>query len=172
MARPSHSVTVRHIRADLPVWIVAHYIPILLCLALWGNWYVGRVISKDGVFVASIAEVFALAWLISFRIVITPSELIFRSLFRGGNKISHNEIRKVRLAWKFWRTAGGPLLLIVEPKESGKKRELIINAKVFSKEAIDAVLNLGERFGESDDGGLRDGIVWKTLRDRNKFKGR
>ena len=58
----------------------------------------------------------------------------------------------------------GPMRLIIEPRENSKVHQLDINAKVFSQKAIDAVLELGARVAEADDGGLRDGIVLKSLR--------
>jgi hypothetical protein len=60
--------------------------------------------------------------------------------------------------------------LIVEPREGKKMKELAINAKVFSRAAIDAVLDVGAQVAKSDDGGLRDGIVLKTLRDWKRRK--
>jgi hypothetical protein len=59
----------------------------------------------------------------------------------------------------------GPLRLIIEPRKDSSVKQLDINAKVFSKKAIDAVLELGARVAEADDGGLRDGIVLKSLHD-------
>lgn len=47
---------------------------------------------------------------------------------------------------------------------------LDINAKVFSRAAIDAVLDLGAHVAEADDGGLRGGIVLKSLRDWKQRK--
>jgi len=111
-----------------------------------------------------------MAWLFSFRIVITPTELTFRSLFRGQQTLKHEEIKIVRFTWKFWQTKKGPLRLVVEPRDGSTKAKLEINAKVFSREAINAVLDLGARVGQADDGGLRDGIVLKTLRDFKKRK--
>jgi hypothetical protein len=60
--------------------------------------------------------------------------------------------------------------LIVEPREGIQKRELDINAKVFSRAAINAILDLGARVAEADDGGLREGIVLKTLRGWKRRK--
>jgi hypothetical protein len=55
--------------------------------------------------------------------------------------------------------------LVIEPRADNGVRTLDINAKVFSKAAIDAVLDLGARVAEVDDGGLRDGVVMRTLRE-------
>ena len=153
-------------RADLPAWILIGGLSNFPWLIVWGN--AGLGIHLIDLSIAIIASVFCFAWLISFRIVITPTELIFRSLFRGKQSIKHNEIKKVRLAWNFWRTRKSPLRLIVEPREGDKK--LDINAKVFSRLAIDAVLDLGARVAEADDGGLRDGIILKSLRDQKQRK--
>jgi hypothetical protein len=59
------------------------------------------------------------------------------------------------------------LQLVIESRGGGG-RVLSINAKVFSKAAIDAVLDLGARVAEADDGGLRDGVVMRTLRERKQ----
>lgn len=155
-------------RADLPAWIFIGGLSIFPWLIVWADAVHG--IDLTALAVAIIASVFGFAWLISFRIVITPTELIFRSLFRGKQSIGHDEIKKVRLSWKLWRSRKSPMRLIVEPREGGQKRELDINAKVFSRAAIDAVLDLGARVAEADDGGLRDGIVSKSLRDWKQRK--
>ncbi len=55
--------------------------------------------------------------------------------------------------------------LVIEPRDDSGVRELDINAKVFPRAAIDAVLDLGARVAEADDGELRDGIVMRTLRE-------
>jgi hypothetical protein len=78
-----------------------------------------------------IASGFGFAWLMSFRIVITPAELIFRSLFRGKRSIEYNEIKIVRLARNFRRATGGPLRLIVESREGNKLKEQTSTQKFF-----------------------------------------
>jgi len=55
--------------------------------------------------------------------------------------------------------------LVIEPREGSGARDLDINAKVFSRAAIDAVLALGARVAEADDGGLRDGVTLRALRE-------
>jgi hypothetical protein len=155
-------------RAALPAWILIGGLSNFPWLIVWGN--AGLGIHLADLLIAIIATGFGFAWLISFRIVITPTELIFHSLFRGKQTIKHDEIKKVRLAWNFWRTRKSPLRLVVEPHEGNGVKTLDINAKVFSREAIDAVLNLGEQVAEVDDGGLRDGIILKSLRDRERRK--
>ena len=155
-------------RADLPAWIFIGGLSILPWLIVWVNSV--RGIDFNALVIATAASGFAMAWLFSFRIVITPTELTFRSLFRGQQTLKHEEIKIVRFTWKFWQTKKGPLRLVVEPRDGSTKAKLEINAKVFSREAINAVLDLGARVGHADDGGLRDGIVLKTLRDFKKRK--
>lgn len=156
-------------RADLPAWILIGGLSCFLWLIAWTDATHG--IDLMSLSIAFIVSAFCFAWLVSFRIVITQNELVFRSLFRGKQSIKHDEIKKVRLAWKFWQTKKGPLRLIVEAREGcGVKRQLDINAKVFSRAAIDAVLDLGARVAEADDGGLRDGIVLKSLSGWKKHK--
>lgn len=155
-------------RADLPAWIFVGGLSNFPWLIVWGN--AGHSNNLTALFIAIIASALGFAWLISFRIVITPTQLIFRSLFRGKRSIKHDQIKKVRLAWNFWRTKKSPLRLIVEPCEGNKMKGLDINAKVFSRAAIDAVLDLGAHVAEADDGGLRGGIVLKSLRDWKQRK--
>ena len=149
-------------RADLPAWIFIGGLSCLPWLVVWADSVHGfRPVDW---LVALAVSVFGFAWLFSFRIVITPTEICFRSLFRGQQSIRHDQIRKVQLVWNLWNRTRGPLQLVIEPR-SGGGRVLSINAKVFSKAAIDAVLDLGARVAEVDDGGLRDGIVMRTLRE-------
>jgi hypothetical protein len=149
-------------RADLPAWIFIGGLSLFPWLIVWADATHG--VDFVALAVAIVASSFGFAWLVSFRIVVTPTELIFRSLFRGKQSIKHDEIKKVRLSWKLWRSRKSPMRLIVEPREGIQKRELDINAKVFSRAAINAILDLGARVAEADDGGLREGIVLKTLR--------
>ena len=120
-------------------------------------------LDRVGFAVAAAVSGFAVMWLGCFRIELTPDEMIFRSLFRGKRAIKHSEIKIVRLEWRFVASKG-PLRLVVEPKDVSKMARLDINAKVFSKAAINAVLDLGSRVAQADDGGLKDGIVLKTIR--------
>lgn len=121
-------------------------------------------IDATGVVFASAVSAFAFAWLFSFRIVLTPTEVIFRSLFRGRQSIRHEQIKIVRLIFAVRRNRG-PFRLVIEPRDGSGVRELDINAKVFSMAAIDAVLALGARVAQADDGGLRQGIFMKKLRE-------
>ena len=155
-------------RADLPAWILIGGLSCLPWLIVWANATHG--IDWASLSIALLVSGFCFAWLISFRIVISQTELSFRSLFQGKQTIKHDEIGKVRLAWKLWRTRRGPLRLIVELREGKKIAELDISAKVFSRAAIDAVLDLGARVAEADDGGLREGIVLKSVHDWKKRK--
>jgi hypothetical protein len=150
-------------RADLPVWILCSGLCGILWLTVWGNWYAGHGLDLPGALFASAVSVFAFAWVFRFRIEITETELTFCGLFQGRRRIKHEDIKKVRLAWKFWRTAGGPLRLIVETKNAAGPKEVSINAKVFSGATIDAVLELGRRVAEADDNGLRQGIIMKWV---------
>lgn len=152
-------------RAGLPAWIFIGGLSCFPWLIVWADSVHGFRLA-DWLLALAVSG-FGFAWLFSFRIVITPTEIRFRSLFRGQQSIRHDQIRKVQLAWKLWNRTGGPLQLIVEP-HAGGGRELTINAKVFSKAAIDAVLDLGARVAEADDGGLRDGVVMRTLRARKQ----
>ena|ERR1017187_1537277 len=150
-------------RADLPAWIFIGGLSCFPWLIVWVNSW--RSVDVTALLVAVAVSGFAFAWLFSFRIVVTPTEVRFRSLFRGQQSIRHDQIQKVRLAWSFRSRTRGPMRLVIEPRADNGVRTLDINAKVFSKAAIDAVLDLGARVAEVDDGGLRDGVVMRTLRE-------
>jgi hypothetical protein len=159
---------VRKYRADLPVWILCGGLCGIFWLPVWGNWYAGHGIDIFGVCFAGVISFFAFLWVYRFRIEISETELIFCGLFQGRQRIKHEDIKKVRLAWKLLKTTGGPLRLIVDTKKGSGIKELNINAKVFSGAAIDAVLELGRRVAEADDNGLRQGIVMKSLRNHKR----
>ena len=131
-------------------------------LVVWGS--SSRGLDITGFVVAVTVSGSALAWLLSFRIVLTQTEVQFRSLFRGQKRIRHDQIKKVRLAWSFRWRARGPMRLIIEPRDGTGARELSVNAKVFSRAAVEAVLAVGAHVAEADDGGLRDGVVLRAVR--------
>ena len=150
-------------RAHLPVWIFIGGLSCFPWLIVWVNSW--RGIDITAFLIAITVSGLAFAWLLSFRIVLTPTEVHFRSLFRGRQSIRHDQIQRVRLAWEFHHRTRGPMRLIIEPRAGTGVRELNINAKVFAKAAIDAVLELGARVAEVDDGGLRDGVVMRTVKE-------
>jgi hypothetical protein len=113
---------------------------------------------------ASFGAVFiaVLIWLAVFEIRITDDELRLRSLFGGVRRIKHSEIRNVRLGFGL-RSNGGPLRLFIE-RNLGDVPTVSINAKVFSRDAIRAVLDLGERVAMADSAGLEAGIAMRAIR--------
>ena len=151
----------RHYRAAPAAWIFIGGISNFPWLFVWADSVHGFIVT-DWLF-AILLSCMGLVWLFRFRITITQTELIFRSLMHGTQRVKHGEIKKIHLAWKLWRTTRPPFRLVVERRDDKKPME--INAKVFSREAIDAVLDLGARVAEADDDGLRDGIIMKSLRD-------
>src|SRR2546430_16313000 len=100
-------------RADLPAWIFIGGLSCLPWLIVWIN--SRRSIDVVALLIAVVISAFGFAWLFSFRIVLTPTEVFFRSLFRGQQRIRHEQIQRVRLGWSLQR-AGGPLRLIIEPR--------------------------------------------------------
>jgi hypothetical protein len=154
-------------RADFPAWILFGGLSLFPWLIVWLN--SARGLDIKSLLVAAILSGLAFAFLGSFKIMITPTELVFRSLFRGSQIIKHHDIKAVRLDWRFGGTKG-PLRLVVESREGTNMERLDINAKFFSRAAIDDVLALGSRVGEADDNGLRDGVVLKTLRSSRDQK--
>src|SRR5438093_10992420 len=137
-------------RADLPAWIGFGGLSCVPWLVVWGNsWH---SLDITGCAVAVAISGFALAWLLSFRIVLTERDVQFRSLFRGRKSIRHDQIKRVRLTWSLRGAARGPMRLVIEPRDGSRAGELSVNAKVFSRAAIEAVLAVGARVAEADDG--------------------
>jgi hypothetical protein len=152
--------------ADLPAWIAIGGISCLvLLLAYLDVFQSGKLTGYTILFVA--ASLLGFAWLLSFQIVLTPDEVIFRSLFRSRRALRNEEIKKVLLTHDFRRRREGPWQLIVEPRDHSMP-DLRINAKVFPWAAIDAVLNRGAEVAEADDGGLREGVYLPIFRQLRK----
>ena len=137
----------------------------LTALALWDTVHRGPSFWEAVVVFAAL-WVFAIVWVAAFEIRITEDELMFRALFGGTKRIQRSQIRKVSLGFGLsaW---GGPLRLCVHPKTRTAPR-LSINAKVFSREALRAVLDLGEQTSAADAEGLEHGVVMRTLRKRRR----
>jgi hypothetical protein len=70
----------KQFRADLPAWIFIGGLSNFPWLIVWADAVHGFRLMDW--LVAITTSGFALAWLFSFRIIITPTELIFRSLFQ------------------------------------------------------------------------------------------
>ena len=164
MSTEKQGVNPRNARygADLPAWIGFGGLSSLPWLVVWGNSSHG--LDTTGFAIAVTVSGFTLAWLLSFRIELTETEVQFRSLFRGRKSIRHDQIKKVLLTWNLRGGARGPMRLVIEPRDGSSVGELSINAKVFSRAAVDAVLALGARVAEADGGGLRDGVVLRAFR--------
>jgi hypothetical protein len=133
--------------------------------ALYGAWVaVKKPVAWEGTAVFGTFYVVLLIWAATFRIEITETELVFRSLIGGTKRVAHMDIEKIRLGIDL-SGRGGILRLFVKTKNRGA-REISINAKVFRSEAVRAVLDLGRRVATAEDGGLEEGIVAKGVRKR------
>ena len=93
--------------------------------------------ARGIVAIVAAAAAFCFLWIARFRIVITEETLYFRSLFASSH-VPRRAIRAARVCVRPSRTAG-PLRLVVNYDGGG---EIDINAKVFPREAIAAVLAL------------------------------
>jgi hypothetical protein len=160
---------IRRYGADVPAWILFGLLASLPWLVVWHS-VVRNRLDIGTLLVALALSGFVLAWLLSFRITLTPTEVVFRSLFAGRKSICQTQIEDVRLTLNFGSNTQGPLRLVITPRKDSGAQELNINAKVFSRAAINAVLDVGRRVAKADDGGLRDGIVVKALRERRRGK--
>jgi hypothetical protein len=88
--------------------------------------------------VAAIGFVFA--WLRSFRVTITPTELTYHSLTQHRS-IERQKIRSVKFSVEPLKGASDPTVRITITA-SGETEPLLINAKVFGRDAVAAILRL------------------------------
>jgi hypothetical protein len=80
------------------------------------------------------------AWLRAFRIEVTPSSLIYRTLLHA-RKVALSDIVAVRLSMEPLKEARGPTVRL-ELTLTGDQPPLVMNAKVFSREAVRTVRSL------------------------------
>lgn len=151
-------------RTCLSTWIIFGTLSLLPWLIVWVNW--GHTSILKNAAIPLIVSGVVIGCLASYRITITPSELYFRSLM-GTRSIRHDQIKKVQLVW-ITTNKGRGRQLVIEPLAGSGAKEMRINPKTFSKAAVIAVLDLGKRVAESDDGGLLDGVVMKAIRERKE----
>lgn len=118
---------------------------------------------------AALLYVVLIVWALAFRIQITDTELVFRSLFSGTQRIAHENIGLIKLNFSFGH-GGGPLRLIVESRAAPGQVAMAINAKVFSSRAVRAVLNLGKHAATARSGELEEGVVMGVIRRRRRPK--
>jgi hypothetical protein len=150
-------------RAARSAYIVMHLLfGTFLVVWIYGFFFIHRDIGKIAAIWAGIYAL-VLYWLHRFEVLISDDELIFRSLF-GERRMRRDDIAMVRLGFDM-SSGGGPLRLIVQSKNEPDVKAMSINAKVLSREAICAVLDLGSRVSPSD-GGLEDGVVMRVVRKR------
>ena len=107
------------------------------------------------------AFLLVILWLAALEIRITEDELVFRSLFGGVRRARLSDIRRVRVGFDLGKH-GGPLRLIVELRDRSLPT-MSINEKVFTLEAIRAVLDLAEDGGTEDSRELDEGVVKRAV---------
>lgn len=164
MLVPMSSVSV--FRAARGAYVAMHAVfGTVLLVWLYGALFISRDFGKLAAIWATFYGV-VLFWLHRFEVVITDNELIFRSLF-GEQRIAHGEIALVSLGFHLG-SGGGPLRLSVTSRADPNTPVMSINAKVLSREAVRAVLDLGSRVGRSDSGGLEDGVVARARKRHRK----
>jgi hypothetical protein len=133
-------VETQRFKADLLAWLVAVCLPGLffvlfaIMAAAERGW--GPRLGLIGLGLSVV--LFGAAWVASFEIVLAPD-----SLFSGRRTIRRSDIMGVRFAWEIGNGLQGPLRVVIEPRSAGQ-RSLSINAKVFSREAISAVVDLAD----------------------------
>jgi|ERR1035438_5022470 hypothetical protein len=159
-------------RPNIAAYLAIGGIPsFILWAAAWGN--SGVRTDWKLIVIATALSVFLFACTARYQITTTPDEVIFRGLFRKRT-IRHDQIRKVRLVWlglsgrHYADRFKAPLRLVIDPREGSGAQRLDINAKVFSREATEALIALGARVAKADDGGLLDGVVMKGLREASR----
>ncbi|MEY2429050.1 MAG: hypothetical protein QOJ40_1935 [Verrucomicrobiota bacterium] len=136
----------RQYRATAAAYLVIAGLPTsILGLALWGNSGVNPDKTILVILIAVSGSTFA--WVAGYQIIITPTLVVFRTLF-GRRSISVGEIGKIHLVWlsPFGRqirdAIKAPLRLVIEPNAFSSTRPLDINAKVFPRDAINAIRTL------------------------------
>jgi hypothetical protein len=161
------SIDHRVFRAGIHAYLVMTIIAGLP--TFYGLWVaLEKPAAWDLTLVFGVFYVFLLIWAATFRIEITETELVLRSLLGGTKRIAHADVQRIRLGTDL-SGQGGILRLFVKPKGRGA-REISINAKVFTSEAVRAVLDLGKHVATANSGGLNDGIVAKAVRKRRSRK--
>jgi hypothetical protein len=125
--------TARVYRAAVSTYVVFGVIFAIPVVAMAFKWrYPG---ARQIAAIVISAAVFCFVWIARFRIVITKDTLYFHSLFASSH-VPRRAIRAAHVSVRPSRFAG-PLRLVVKYDGGG---EIDINAKVFSREAIAAVL--------------------------------
>jgi len=122
----------RAIASTYIVFGVIFGIPFVLMASRWRDAGARQIAA-----LVAAGAVLCFIWIARFRIVITKDTLYFRSLF-SSSQVPRRGIRAAHVSFRA-SASNGPLRLVV--KVDGG-REIDINAKVFSRDAIAAVLAL------------------------------
>jgi hypothetical protein len=85
--------------------------------------------------------VLAALWLASFRVVIGPEQVAFSRPLRRTLRVARHDILSVEFAQRTGR-AEGPMTLCIRLSMG---EELRLNAKLFSREALAQLMDLGRR---------------------------
>jgi hypothetical protein len=96
------------------------------------------------------AAVLVFAWLRRFALEVTETHLRYRTLW-SERAVVRTDIRKVSLGHSYGTYFGPVVRLTIDLADPGVP-PLVINAKVFSREAVRAVLSLDPRTAENDQG--------------------
>ena len=86
--------------------------------------------------------IFIIIWIRFFRIVVSNGIIHYRSLFGGNKCLALGEIRKAEIKIGGEEAFGPFYRLILYPSEDVNKTRIVINMKVFSREDVNALLDI------------------------------
>jgi hypothetical protein len=159
-------------RADLPAHVFAlglsSFFAILLAVIGFFEPKLWMTVRETTIGVVICAVAFA--WVRRFEIRITETELVFRSLFGGTERMTIEDVGKAELKWETGTGLQGPLRLVITPTKLSSQNRISINAKVFSRKAVVSVLDIARRNAQAGDSALLDGIVMRAAWNRRRSK--
>lgn len=104
---------------------------------------IGRAIVWEAVAVATLGWVFAIVWLTAFRLELTPSTLVYRSLFGGRRTVALEAIGAAELEVGVLRPGDRfkPLYrLVITPRAPASWPPIVVNLKVLAMPELKRVV--------------------------------
>lgn len=116
-------------------------------IAIWGiptviwllTYFINGRVDWQPIAICLIGLFGSIMWLVSFELILTTDQLIYRSLFGGTVTLLLKEIKKVEIltgCFTFSDRLKPTTRLVIEPQTSSNKKPIIINVKIFSQNNI------------------------------------
>lgn len=141
VAATNETETLRTYRAVSSAYVIVSVIFLpFLAMSIFGSMYINASFNK-AIVLWGAPFLLSVAWLVAFKIEISETTITFRSLFQGTQVVRTSDIIAAHCGFQLG-SGGGPLRLVVTPRRGNV---ININAKILSREAIDAVLRAAER---------------------------